>query len=71
MLKIFYSYIQDEYGELLANNLLIFASKFIIQKLEAEELNFKINNYMVCRLAYCIFYVNFYEMENCIKHKTV
>ncbi len=37
-----YSYIQDEYGELLANNLLIFASKFIIQKLEAEELNFKI-----------------------------
>lgn len=37
-----YSYIQNEYGELLANNLLIFASKFIIQKLEAEELNFNI-----------------------------
>ena len=37
-----YSYIQDEYGELLANNLLIFASKFIIQKLNDEELNFKI-----------------------------
>lgn len=37
-----YSYIQNEYGELLANNLLIFASKFINQKLEDEKLNFKI-----------------------------
>ena len=35
-----YRYIQDEYGELLANNLLIFASKFINKKLESEKLNF-------------------------------
>ena len=33
-------------------------------------MKFKINNYMVCRLAYCIFYIKFYEMENCIEHKT-
>ena len=37
-----YTYIQDEYGELLANNLLIFASKFINKKLESEKLNFHI-----------------------------
>ena len=37
-----YRYIQDEYGELLANNLLIFASKFINKKLESEKLNFHI-----------------------------
>lgn len=40
-----YTYIQNEYGELLANNLLIFASKFIKQKLESEEFNFNIVRY--------------------------
>ena len=37
-----YTYIEKEYGEFLANNLLIFASKFIYQKLEDEELDYKI-----------------------------
>jgi GGDEF domain-containing protein len=40
-----YRYIQDEYGELLANNLLIFASKFINQKLETEKLDFNMVRY--------------------------
>jgi GGDEF domain-containing protein len=40
-----YTYIQNEYGELLANNLLIFASKFISQKLESENLDFNIVRY--------------------------
>lgn len=40
-----YSYIQKEYGELLANNLLIFATKFIKQKLKDEDLDFKIVRY--------------------------
>lgn len=40
-----YNYIQKEYGELLANNLLIFATKFIKQKLKDENLNFKIVRY--------------------------
>lgn len=40
-----YSYIQKEYGELLANNLLIFAVKFIKQKLKDEDLDFKIVRY--------------------------
>lgn len=40
-----YTYIQKEYGELLANNLLIFATKFINQKLNDENLDFKIVRY--------------------------
>lgn len=40
-----YSYIFKEYGELLANNLLIFAVNFIDQKLKDEHLNFKIIRY--------------------------
>lgn len=40
-----YYYIQKEYGELLANNLLIFATKFIDQKLKDENLNFQISRY--------------------------
>lgn len=40
-----YSYIRKEYGELLANNLLIFATKFIDQKLKDEHLDFKISRY--------------------------
>lgn len=40
-----YTYIQKEYGELLANNLLIFATKFIKQKLKDEDLDFKIVRY--------------------------
>ncbi|MDD2895746.1 MAG: diguanylate cyclase [Aliarcobacter sp.] len=40
-----YTYIQKEYGELLSNNLLIFATKFIKQKLKDEDLDFKIVRY--------------------------
>lgn len=40
-----YLYIQKEYGELLANNLLIFATKFIKQKLKDEDLDFKLVRY--------------------------
>jgi GGDEF domain-containing protein len=40
-----YSYIQKEYGELLANNLLIFAVKFMKQKLNDENIDFKIVRY--------------------------
>ena len=35
-------YIEKEYGEFLANNLLIFASKFIYQNLKDENLDYKI-----------------------------
>ncbi len=40
-----YTYIQKEYGELLANNLLIFATKFINQKLKDENIDSKIVRY--------------------------
>ena len=40
-----YVYIQKEYGELLANNLLIFATKFVKQKLKDENLDFRIVRY--------------------------
>lgn len=41
-----YFYIQKEYGELLANNLLIFATKFISQKLKDEKIEAKIVRYL-------------------------
>lgn len=40
-----YFYIQKEYGELLANNLLIFATKFIKQKLEDEDFDYQMVRY--------------------------
>ena len=40
-----YIYVQKEYGELLANNLLIFATKFINQKLNEEKLKYKMVRY--------------------------
>lgn len=40
-----YIYIQKEYGELLSNNLLIFATKFIKQKLKDEDFDFEIVRY--------------------------
>lgn len=40
-----YFYIQKEYGELLSNNLLIFATKFIKQKLKDEDFDFEIVRY--------------------------
>lgn len=56
-----YVYIQKEYGELLANNLLIFATKFIKQKLKDENLNFKIVRYNENR--FLIFILNENEKE--------
>uniref|UniRef100_UPI004047E496 diguanylate cyclase domain-containing protein n=2 Tax=Aliarcobacter sp. TaxID=2321116 RepID=UPI004047E496 len=41
-----YSYLQKEYGELLANNLLIFATNFISKKLSEEKYDFKIARYV-------------------------
>lgn len=41
-----YGYIQKEYGELLANNLLIFVTKFISQKLKDEKIDFKIAKFL-------------------------
>lgn len=40
-----YTYIQDEYGELLAKNLLLFVTNFISQKLKDEGYEFKIARY--------------------------
>lgn len=40
-----YIYIQKEYGELLSNNLLIFATKFIKQRLKDEDFDFEIVRY--------------------------
>ena len=40
-----YNYIQNEYGDLLANNLLIFATKFIKQKLEDEDFDYQMVRY--------------------------
>lgn len=40
-----YVYIQKEYGELLSNNLLIFATKFIKQRLKDENFDFEIVRY--------------------------
>lgn len=40
-----YIYIQKEYGELLSNNLLIFATKFIKQRLKDENFDFEIVRY--------------------------
>ena len=40
-----YNYIQKEYGELLANNLLIFATKFIKQKLKDEDFKYEMVRY--------------------------
>ena len=40
-----YTYIQDEYGELLAKNLLLFVTNFISQKLKDEGYEFQIARY--------------------------
>ena len=37
-----YNYIEGEYGELLANNLLIFITRFLKKNLKEEDCNFKI-----------------------------
>jgi hypothetical protein len=41
-----YCYLQKEYGELLANNLLIFTINFISQKLKDENYDFQISKYL-------------------------
>lgn len=51
-----YIYVQKEYGELLANNLLIFATKFINQKLKEEKYEYKIVRY--CENKFLIFILN-------------
>ena len=51
-----YTYVQTEYGELLANNLLIFATKFINQKLKEEKYEYKIVRY--CENKFLIFILN-------------
>lgn len=40
-----YGYIKSEHGDLLADNLLIFISKFLSQHLNEEDVNFKIARY--------------------------
>ncbi len=61
-----YSYILKEYGELLANNLLIFATKFIDQKLKDEHLNFKISRYNENK--FLIFLCNIDNKQNVINY---
>lgn len=41
-----YCYIQKEYGALLANNLLVFITNFISQKLQEENYDFQIAKYL-------------------------
>ena len=41
----FYSYIQKEYGSLLTDNLLIFISSFINNKLKEDNCDFKISRF--------------------------
>ena len=56
-----YTYVQKEYGELLANNLLIFATKFINQKLKEEKYEFKMVRY--CENKFLIFILNTKDQE--------
>jgi GGDEF domain-containing protein len=50
-----YHYLQNEYGELLANNLLIFATNFISKKLTDENYNFQIARYVENKFFIFIF----------------
>ena len=56
-----YNYIQKEYGELLANNLLIFATKFIKQKLKDEDFKYEMVRYNDNK--FLIFIENISEQE--------
>lgn len=61
-----YFYLQKEYGELLANNLLIFATNFISKKLEEENYNFQIARYVENKFFIFISNENKQEIKNTI-----
>lgn len=44
-----YDYISNTYSKLIANNLLMYITSFMIKKLEEEDLNFKIVRYLTNR----------------------
>jgi len=61
-----YCYLQKEYGELLANNLLIFAINFISQKLEDEGYTFQIARYVESKFFIFIANESRQEIKNVI-----
>ena len=63
-----YDYIQKEYGELLANNLLAFAANFINEKLKDEKYNFQIAKFVENKFFIFIFNETRQEILNRIKN---
>ena len=63
-----YDYIQKEYGELLANNLLAFAVNFINEKLKDEKYNFQIAKFVENKFFIFVFNETRQEMLSQIKN---
>jgi GGDEF domain-containing protein len=63
-----YDYIQKEYGELLANNLLAFVANFINEKLKDEKYNFQIAKFVENKFFIFIFNETRQEILNKIKN---
>ncbi len=63
-----YDYIQKEYGELLANNLLAFAVNFINEKLKDEKYDFQIAKFVENKFFIFVFNETRQEMLSQIKN---